>query len=113
MDFAKLGSNNWSEPGKLHEASTTPSKSIASFIQDINQLNLATSMNESMNAYKNKGKGSNSAANQKKNQTFSLSTTAPPSLFPSLKKSMSNFDRQDMASPMTGNLATLPGTISL
>ena len=105
MDFTKLGSNNWSEPGKLQEASTTPSKSIASFIQDINQLNIATSMNDSMNAYKSKSKLSTTAAAalQKKNKNISLSASAPVSLFPSLKKSMSNYDRNDMSSPMTGN----------
>lgn len=101
MDFTKLGSNNWSEPGKLADSSTSATKSVASFINDINQNTVATSMSDLLYASKTKGKLGGNPLIQTSSKKISLSRSSP-SLFPTLKNNTIGSEMMD-PSPMTGN----------
>ena len=103
MDLSRLGSNNWSEPGKLQENAATASQSVASFIHDIDQLTVATTMGDLLSASNSKRRIADNAARMKSSKNISLSATAPPALFPALKKSTTNFTSTDLQSPMIGN----------
>jgi hypothetical protein len=101
MDFTKLGSNNWSEPGKLADTSTSATKSVASFINDINQNTIATSMSDLLYASKTKGKLGGNPLIQTNSKIISFSRS-PPALFPTVRGNSGGLETMD-SSPMKAN----------
>lgn len=102
MDFTKLGSNNWSEPGKLQETTATASQSVTSFIHDMNQHAVATTMVDLLQASKARRATSDNILSQRKTKNISLSATAPVHLLPSLKAGTSNLSKTAVGSPING-----------
>jgi hypothetical protein len=101
MDFTKLGSNNWAEPGKLAESSTSATKSVASFVNDINQNTIATSMSDLLYASKTKGKLGGNPLIQADSKRISFSQSSP-ALFPTLRSHSGGAETMG-SSPMKTN----------
>ena len=102
MDFAKLGSNNWSGPGKQQEITATASQSVANFIHDLNHHAVPTTMNGVIHAAKTMRVPSDNTSSQRKNRDVLLSATTPVALFPSLRARTSNLSTTAINSPING-----------
>ena len=102
MDFAKLGSNNWSEPGKQQETTATASQSVANFIHDLNHHAVPTTMNGLIHGTKTLRVSADNTSSQRKNKYISLSATTPVALFPSLRARTSNLSTTAINSPING-----------
>lgn len=87
MDLTKLGTSSWSEPGKQQETSAV-AKSVAKFVQDVNQHGRASSLHDLSTASRMNGRHSST---QGINKTILFSSTSPL-ILPSVKRNLSNFE---------------------